>query len=49
MPARSQAQRRWAFGVKGEKWARAHHYDNEGKLPAKVASKAKKKTARKRK
>jgi len=33
MPARSEQQRKWAFAVKGEKWARAHHYDNKGKLP----------------
>ena len=39
MPAKSQAQRKWAFGVKGEKWAKAHHFDNKGKLPARVAKK----------
>ena len=33
MPAKSQRQRAWAFGVKGAKWARAHGYDNKGKLP----------------
>ena len=33
MPAVSQAQRKWAFSVKGEKWARKHHFDNPGKLP----------------
>jgi hypothetical protein len=33
MPAVSEQQRKWAFAVKGEKWARAHHYDNKGKLP----------------
>ncbi len=32
MPAKSEAQRRWAFGVKGEAWARRHHFDNPGKL-----------------
>jgi hypothetical protein len=26
-PARSEKQRRWAFGVKGKKWAKAHHFD----------------------
>lgn len=36
MPARSQAQRRWAFGVMGEKWSREHHFDNKGKLPEHV-------------
>jgi hypothetical protein len=34
MPARSQAQRAWAFGAKGSAWARKHHFDNPGKLPA---------------
>jgi hypothetical protein len=33
MPARSQKQRAWAFGVKGAAWARRHHFDNKGKLP----------------
>lgn len=27
MPAKSRRQQRWAFAVKGEKWARAHHFD----------------------
>jgi hypothetical protein len=36
VPAESQAQRRWAFGVKGEKWAKRHHFDNPGKLPKRV-------------
>jgi hypothetical protein len=27
MPARSRRQQRWAFAVKGEKWARKHHFD----------------------
>ena len=39
MPARSQAQRRWAFGVKGARWARKHHFDNKGKLPKRVKRK----------
>src|SRR5208337_1587650 len=30
----SEAQRRWAFGVEGKDWAREHHFDNPGKLPA---------------
>jgi hypothetical protein len=34
MPATSQAQRGWAFGVKGPAWAKEHHFDNPGKLPA---------------
>jgi hypothetical protein len=37
MPAASQAQRKWAFGVKGPAWAKKHHFDNPGPLPAKVA------------
>ena len=45
MPARSQAQRRWAYGVKGAKWARKHHFNNKGKLPARVK---KRKTTRRR-
>lgn len=36
MPAKSSQQRRWAFGVKGEEWARAHHFDTPGKLPKRV-------------
>lgn len=39
MPARSEAQRRWAFGVKGKAWAKRHHYDNKGKLPPRVPAK----------
>ena len=27
MPASSHRQRRWAFAVKGEAWARKHHFD----------------------
>lgn len=36
-PAESEAQRRWAFGAKGEDWAREHHFDNPGKLPTRKA------------
>ena len=36
MPAESEAQRRWAFGVKGPAWSKAHHFDNPGKLPKRV-------------
>ena len=39
MPAKSQAQRKWAFGVMGEKWARKHHRDNRGNPPARKAKK----------
>jgi len=27
MPAKSRRQQKWAFAVKGEKWAKAHHFD----------------------
>jgi hypothetical protein len=43
MPAKSQAQREWAFAAKGEKWAHEHHFDNPGKLPAHAAKKKPKK------
>ena len=36
MPAKSEAQRKWAFGVKGPAWAKAHHFDTKGKLPARA-------------
>lgn len=31
MPAKSRKQQKWAFGAKGEKWARAHHFDKVSK------------------
>jgi hypothetical protein len=40
MPAQSEAQRRWAFGVKGAAWAKEHHFDNKGKLPDRKAANA---------
>jgi hypothetical protein len=40
MPARSRKQQKWAFAAKGEKWAKAHHFDTV---------KPKKKTTRKKK
>lgn len=33
MPAKSQRQRAWAYGVKGAAWAKRHHMNNKGKLP----------------
>ena len=42
MPAKSEAQRRFIYGVKGPQFAREHHFDNPGKLPARVKPKAKK-------
>lgn len=38
MPPKSRKQQRWAFGVKGEKWAREHHMDE----PVKGEKKSKK-------
>ena len=38
MPAQSEQQRKWAYGVKGAAWAKAHHFDNKGKLPKRKAS-----------
>lgn len=49
MPAKSAAQRRWAFGVKGAKWAKEHHFDTPGKLPEKVGKSNKAKRASKSK
>lgn len=52
MPAKSQAQRRFIYGVKGKKFAEAHHFDNKGKLPARVGKKkpkAKKKASKRKK
>jgi hypothetical protein len=42
MPAKSRRQQKWAYAVKGEAWAKAHHFD-------KVAPTPKKKTTRKKK
>jgi hypothetical protein len=41
MPAKSEAQRAWAFGAMGPEWAKKHHYDNPGKLPAKAVKESK--------
>ena len=53
MPAKSEAQRRWAFGRMGARWAKKHHFDNPGKLPRRVqkptGKRAKFAKARKRK
>lgn len=48
MPAKSQQQRKWAFGVKGAAWAKKHGFDNKGKLPKRVRPKAKARTRKKR-
>jgi hypothetical protein len=36
MPAKSQAQRRWAHAVMGPAWAKRHHFNTKGKLPKKA-------------
>lgn len=36
MPAVSEAQRRFIYATKGEAFAKAHHFDNKGPLPAHV-------------
>lgn len=41
MPSKSTKQRAWAFGVKGKRWAKAHHFDNKGKLPTRVKKRKK--------
>ena len=43
MPAKSNAQRRFIYGVKGKKFAEAHGFDTKGKLPARVKGKRRKK------
>ncbi len=37
MPAVSQQQRRYLYARFGAQWAKKHHMDNEGKLPARVS------------
>lgn len=44
MPAKSEAQRRYIYGVRGAKFAKRHHFDNKGKLPAKAGKKKASKT-----
>jgi hypothetical protein len=39
MPAKSESQRRFIYGVKGAKFAKKHHFDNKGKLPERVGKK----------
>ncbi len=47
MPAVSEAQRRYIYGVLGKKFAEEHHFDNKGKLPAKVGKPKAKKGSKK--
>lgn len=44
MPAKSQAQRAWIYANKGAAFAKAHGFDNKGKLPAHVGKKKRKKS-----
>lgn len=37
MPAKSRAQRAYLEAHFGHDWVKKHHFDNPGKLPAKVA------------
>jgi len=43
MPTKSQAQRAFIYATKGKKFAEAHHFNNKGKLPARVKQKKGKK------
>lgn len=40
MPAMSEAQRKFLYARKGPAWAKAHGFDNKGKLPEHVAKRA---------
>ncbi len=42
MPALSEAQRAYLNMHFGHEWVKAHHFDNKGKLPARVKKKPKK-------
>lgn len=42
MPAKSQAQRGFLAANFGSEWMKRHHFDNKGKLPAKVKKPKKK-------
>jgi hypothetical protein len=48
LPAKSEAQRRFIYGVKGKAFAEAHHFDNKGKLPAHVGKTKAKKVVKRR-
>lgn len=39
MPAKSEAQRRFLYAHFGAAWVKAHHFNNDGKLPAHVDKK----------
>lgn len=40
MPAKSQSQRAYIYATKGKAFAKAHHFDNKGKLPVHVKTKS---------
>ncbi len=40
MPAKSQKQRAFIYATKGPAFAKAHHFDNPGKLPKYVKAEA---------
>ncbi len=42
MPAKSQAQRKLLNAKFGHAWVKKHHFDNKGKLPARVKGKSRK-------
>lgn len=46
MPAKSEAQRRYIYAKKGAAWAKAHGYNNKGKLPARKTKKGKRRKKR---
>jgi len=48
MPAKSEAQRRFLNAKFGHAWVKEHHFDNPGKLPARVGKKKPKKKGRKK-
>lgn len=41
MPAKSEAQRKKLYATFGAAWVKRHHYDNAGKLPARLHPKKK--------
>lgn len=46
MPAKSEAQRRFVYGVKGAEFAKAHGFANRGPLPAKLSIREKRRAVR---
>lgn len=41
MPAKSEAQRKLLYAKFGAAWVKRHHFDNPGKLPARVGKRKK--------